>query len=481
MRSLQLSHKFLKNCYIRITKNENEYYKKRYIKTLIRRQIELDYQLENTPVHRTLEMYTKHPKTNYLELMRLFPDQINSEYFAQIERENNARQKRVYPDDLLKDEDEGTLGIKDYLKLLIDDYNKLKKLQSYHPKSRRDHQNYLAKLDKLKQGYKGNLNIYFDMIDYIKEVIYQSKYHKNSEEKFAISTIYSKLCTLFSKCFDIIIKEGKLDISTIELIEEKIKHSGNIATQRKYIGVIEPFLNRFGFTISYQKGKYIVYARKSLIFKKELNMLYEKLITEDSIFFKTNDLLVERRVVLHQRFIFCMLMYYSGLREGEMWSREVKDIYTADGLITIDVHKNDVVDSLKTHSSKRRIEFMIDDKKYFSIFKEYLNYLEEKKIKYLFPMISQDREISKKAVQKPSFFLQCNQIIQQITGRYASLHSFRHTYVTKSMRKLLMQSKKHKADFYNYINMIGHLGPDVTLHYYMHIGYVLHYHDLELF
>ena len=324
-------------------------------------------------------MHTKHPKTNYLELMRLFPDQINSEYFSQVERDNNARQKKVYPADLLKDEDEGILSIKDYLKLSIDEYNQLKKLQSYHPKSRRDHQNYLTKLDKLKQGYKGNLNIYFDMIDYTKEVLYQSKYHENSEEKFAISTIYSKLCTLFSKCFDIIIKEGKLDISTIELIEEKIKHSGNSATQQKYIGVIEPFLNRFGFTISYQKGKHIVYARKSLIFKKELNILYEKLIIEDSIFFKTNDLLIERRVALHQRFIFCMLMYYSGLREGEMWSREVKDIYTTDGLITIDVHKNDVVDSLKTHSSKRRVEFMIDDEKYFSIFKEYLNYLEEKK------------------------------------------------------------------------------------------------------
>jgi integrase len=132
-------------------------------------------------------------------------------------------------------------------------------------------------------------------------------------------------------------------------------------------------------------------------------------------------------------------------------------------------------------SAKRRVEFTIDDEKYFSIFQEYLRYLEEKKVKYFFPKISQEQKVLKKEVQKLNFFLQCNPIIQEITGRYASLHSFRHTYATKSMCRLLMQEEKNKSDLYNLVNMLGHLGPDVTLRYYVHIDYVLHYLDLELF
>ena len=474
--------RFLKTCYLRITKNENKYYRKGYTKTLIKRHIELDCQLENTPVHRTLEMHTLHPKTNYLELMKLFPNLINDEELAKIEQKNITKQKRTYPTDPYDDENDGMLSIKDYLKLPIDNYEKLKKMKSYNQiKCRRDHQNYLHKLEKLRSNYEGDFSIFLEMIDYIKEIVSQSKYHENSEKKLAPSTIYQMLCTLFNHCYDIIVQEGKIDITVAERIENRIKNIDNIDTERKYKGVINPFLNKFGLTINYERGKSIVFARKSLIFKKELDLLYERLIEQDSLYYKTNDLLIARRVMLQQRFIFCMLMYYSGFRESELWSREVKDVFMIDRVITIDAHTNDLIYSFKTMSAKRRVEFTIDDEKYFSIFQEYLKYLEEKKIKYLFPKISQEQKVLKKEVQNLDFFLKCNPIIQEITGRYTSLHSFRHTFATKNMRQLLMQGEKNKSDLYNLVNMLGHLGPDVTLRYYVHIDYVLHYLNLELF
>lgn len=473
---------FLKVCYTRITQNEKKHYKKGYTKTFIRRQIELDCQLENTPVHRTLEMHTLHPKTNYLELMKLFPDLINDEELAKIERENITKQKRTYSIDPYDDENDGMLSIKDYLELSIDDYEKLRAMKNYYRiKCRRDHQNYFHKLEKLRSNYKGDFSIFLEMIDYVKEIVSQSKYHENSEKKLASSTIYQMLCTLFNHCYDIIVQEGKIDITIADRIENRIKNIDNTDTERKYKSVINPFLNKFDLTINYEKEKSNVYARKSLIFKKELDLLYERLIEQDSLYYKINDLLIERRVILHQRFIFCMLMYYSGFRESELWSREVKDVFVIDGVITIDAHTNDLIDSFKTMSAKRRVEFTIDDEKYFSIFQEYLRYLEEKKVKYLFPKISQEQKVFKKEVQKLSFFLEYNPIIQEVTGRYTSLHSFRHTFATKSLRQLLMHREKNKSDLYNLINMLGHLGPDVTLRYYVHIDYVLHYLDLELF
>lgn len=64
---------------------------------------------------------------------------------------------------------------------------------------------------------------------------------------------------------------------------------------------------------------------------------------------------------------------------------------------------------------------------------KYLQYLEDNRIKYLFPKISNDKK-----------FL-----------------------------------KKEKNNFYNLVNMIGHLGPNVTLRYYSHIDYILHFHNVK--
>lgn len=213
----------------------------------------------------------------------------------------------------------------------------------------------------------------------------------------------------------------------------------------------------------------------------ELDQIFKVLVEQDTSKYQLDLATVDNRFIIYQRFVFCMLMYYSGLRESELWSRMVSDIYIFEDKITIDVNTNFLINRFKTHSAKRRVEFTIDDNKYLDIFKEYLALVESKKIKYFFPRISDKNKILKNDVQNINYFLTCNEVVQSITGRYTSLHSFRHTYVTNNMRKLVMKNKKQKKDVYNLVNMTGHLGPDVTLRFYTHIDYVLNYQNKQLF
>jgi len=288
------------------------------------------------------------------------------------------------------------------------------------------------------------------------------------------------LNNLFHLCYQVIIKEGKIDEIVAQMIKVKIDSYKKSDTNNKYHKIVDPFLNLFGFNIGRDNKNSIVYTRKSLIFKIELDQIFEALVEEDASKYNLDLTSVERRFILYQRFVFCMLMYYSGLRESELWSRMVKDVYIFDDNVTIDVNTNLLIKKFKSYSAKRRVEFTIDDNRYLEIFKEYLALVETRKIKYFFPKISNNK-ILKNDIQKISYFLICNGVIQSITGRYTSLHSFRHTYVTNNIRKIIMKNKKQKKDIYNLINMIGHLGPDVSLNFYAHIDYILHYQNKELF
>lgn len=472
---------FLKDNCEKITGMSIGVYKEESLKDLIQNQIQVEYQLYSTPVNITLEKHTLFPQTNYLELMKLFPEIIKEKKYEQIELENINKQRQHFTEE--EEEDYiAELDLADYLNINTDAYIEFRDFKKFNKiDSRREYESYEKRLQKFIAKNKNSF-IFPQMFYHLQNIISKSKFCKDSQEKLAASTIYGQLNILFHACFQIIIKEGRLDVTVIEIIEQYIDKYTNKKTKDKYLGIINPYLNIFGFHIGANKGKNIVYARKSLILKKELDSLFELLVKEDSKKYNVNLLSSEGRFFVYQRFIFCMLMYYSGLRESELWSRGTRDTYILGNEVVIDVNTNKLVKKFKTQSAKRRVEFKIDDERYFDIFKEYLGLLEERDIKYLFPDISSANKISKKEVQSISYFLTCNLILQKITGRYTSLHSFRHTYVTNNLRKLTLKKNNiQKKDLYNLVNMIGHLGPDVSLRYYTHIDYVLNYGNMDIF
>jgi len=369
--------------------------------------------------------------------------------------------------------------VNDYMSINTDACIEFRNFRAFNKvQNKKDYASYVTRLEKFILKHRDSFE-FPQMFSYVRHYISRSRFA--DEGNLDSKTIYGALCILFNSCFNFIIKDGKIDETVVELIEANNENYKKSDTKNKYKSIINPFLNLFGFHIGVNNKDSVVYTRKSLIFKKELDQIFEVLVEEDSTKYNLELTTDESRFIIYQRFVFCMLMYYSGLRESELWSRMVRDVYIFDDEITIDVNTNLLVKKFKTHSAKRRVDFTIDDAKYLKIFKEYLALVENRKMKYLFPQISDSKKISKKDVQKISYFLTCNKVIQTITRRHTSLHSLRHTYVTKNIRKLIRKNKKQKEDIYNLINMIGHLGPDVSLRFYSHIDYILHYDNIELF
>ena len=468
---------FLKEKYQHIMGNITKNYSKRHFSNLIKRQIEFEFQKNYTPFHNSLNSETFYPHTNYLELMSLFPNTLTNELYKNIEQENIKKQKQHFS----IDEDEiAEISINDYFKLKIDAYEELKIFKQYSAKNKKEHESYIKKLDKFIAKNKSSFSFPV-MLDYVRYIVSKSKYEHISNKTYESSTIYGHLSIIFTSCFNLIINEGNIEVPTIELIEHKLEVYDKKDTRSKYLGVINPFLNLYDYNIGGKKDKNVVYARKSLIFKKELDELFVILKKQDSKLYGVSTIIKDYRLIVYQRFIFCMLMYYSGLRESELWSRLLKDIYIINNTVVIDVNTNKLIKNFKTYSAKRRVEFTIDDDKYFDILIEYLDILTNKKIKYTFPSISDTNKVLKKEVQSLTYFTSCNSILKDITGRYVSLHSFRHTYVTNNMRQIVQAKRFEKNAIYNLINMIGHLGPEVTLRFYTHIDYVLNYRNVKLF
>jgi len=474
------SGKFLEQSYFTITGNSLRDDKKHYFANLIKRHILLKHQIHNSPLNVTLELIKLYPHSNYLELMHLFPDLIKDKELEKIEKDNIQKQKHSFMQDL--DEVSDSVDIKEYMKLDTNAYTKFKEIKQFTVKNKNEYKRYVIKLDNFIKRNENEF-IFPQMFEYVRYLISKSKFSNNNKENWATSTVYGALSIIFTSCYNFIISEGKLDISVVELIEKKVDLFKNKDTYRKYLNVINPFLNQFDYHIGEGSSKSVVYARKSLIFKKELDTLYEVLVKKDKeIATNIQTAQDDSYIITHQRFLFCVLMYYCGLRESELWSRHIKDLYLVGvDKVVIDVNTNQDIKSLKTLSARRRVEFTIDDERYFGLFCKYLDILENKKVKYLFPEYSKSYVVSKKNLQKLSYFQNCNQIIQKITGRYTSLHSFRHTYATNSMRKLILNPEKQKNGFYNFINMIGHLGPLVTLRYYIHLDYVVNFKNNNLF
>ena len=125
--------------------------------------------------------------------------------------------------------------------------------------------------------------------------------------------------------------------------------------------------------------------------------------------------------------------------------------------------------SLKNSNAKRAFEFEINNSYHLKIVKNYIENLNNYKIKFLFPDITKNNKIYKYRVIKISKIDRINTILQKTTKRYTVIHSFRHTYVTNEIKKILSKKEKKIEDMYNLIYKIGHNDPETTIKNYAHL------------
>ena len=138
------------------------------------------------------------------------------------------------------------------------------------------------------------------------------------------------------------------------------------------------------------------------------------------------------------------------------------------GVKLINKKNNSSIVSLKNHNAKRDFEFEISNSKHFKIVKDYFDQLKNYKVKFLFPGVNKNNNISRFNVIKIKKINEINTILQDITNRYTVIHSFRHTYVTTEINKML-NSKSQLEGIFDLIYRVGHSDPEITLKFYAHL------------
>ena len=164
-------------------------------------------------------------------------------------------------------------------------------------------------------------------------------------------------------------------------------------------------------------------VRRSIIFKEELDILIERLISNDKFKYQNEK---DIKIKSIYRSVFTLLLFYTGLRKTELRTRLSKDIYFLDEeTLVIDVNSQGFRETmkstgekelkLKSNNAKRRVKVIIEDKNHLRIIWQYINFIESKKYKFLFPLINENCTFMKKHVITENLIFGIPKELQKIT------------------------------------------------------------------
>jgi integrase len=224
---------------------------------------------------------------------------------------------------------------------------------------------------------------------------------------------------------------------------------------------------------------------KSLVFKEEIDFILD-LIKE---YFEFEAKKRDKKYLKFYKFLtlqfqaYIIFGFYTGLRLNELRTRTHSDIieepfYIYDSRITknvfsINVNKKGLkgiqkINSFKSSNATRRVCFEIRNDVHAEIFKDFIQKSMSYGSRYLFKEYEyKNSKISKKVLKlsKLSFL---NELIQNITHRYTSLHSLRHSYATYWLLDRINSDENFNDIIMNFSIEIGHVTPQVTFQNYIH-------------
>ena len=446
---------------LRILNNKN------ISKKEFRQAIELEYQLNHSPLKLTINTFTNYPRLSLFEIEYLFPHSI-SKRLLDIEHKN----MQVYRNHNPIENEEDEVSLDDYLDSDIELYDELKKIKKLP--SDKKFTTYLNKWYRFINNNKNKEKKLTKMFEFC-EFILKKADKRITKKIIQIKTMQGYLQVIFQYCFHHI-TINELNNDTIKLIYNNITNNDNltIKSKRKYRRIINIFLSDAA-QISLSKIKSIVNYNRSIVFTEELDKLINKL--------KYKDREYKDKILKLRRVIFVIFLNYTGLRKNELLSRTSRDIYFISGrTFVIDVNKRGITKinkymnkkavSLKNRNARRRIEFTIDNATHFNLVKKYFDLIEEQNLTFLFPGLNKSKSISKKRATSHKNIDEINSFLQETTKRYTTLHSFRHTYITNELNKLLSSENITISDIFELATKVGHCDPETTLSNYGHLDLI---------
>jgi len=308
--------------------------------------------------------------------------------------------------------------------------------------------------------------IFFEYIIYLLEYV--------RKKKLSASTIRGYIYTLNKHILKPIEDLNEIQEHELQYILNRLNSDTYKPNSRKHILRV---INRFfkfcgekGLSIDVQTKSY----PKSMIFFDEFIEVLNRIKAQ----YKDIKLGKHNRLEMLQWQVLVIFGFYSGMRKNELRTRELPDLYIYNDEMTvyIDVNNNGLRKEkmkLKTSSSKRRIKMELDSIS-MNIVNEWniLRVNLHKSSQYLFLCRSQGGGFLNKVIQEKEFN-SINDIIQNVTKRYCTFHSLRHSFTTYRLKKLLSNTNKTPYSLIELSVELGHVTPKITLESYSHANLLL--------
>jgi len=388
----------------------------------------------------------------------------------------------------------------EYISHQIESYDLLKECKKVPLNSKSFDQylkrNYLL-ITNIKQNIDKN-NYLFSIFDFVEIILKKSDkdYFKKPIKK---GTLKEYLRIMFDYCFEYIVLEGELTKNVfseikkqINIYELKTLYEINaqltLSSTKTYYRLIKLFWKKYTNFKTETSLQAIVDVRRSIVFQDEFNKFGKMIQNEDKEKYKLDK--KDKTFKYNERFVFCILLYYSGLRKTELRTMLSKNIeFVNKQELEIMVTKENFKLAAKANkeyelreksgNAIRLVRFSVKNSFHQSTIRKHLKYIESKKNKFLFPNISNKGNVSKKYPIKDNYLSELPKKLSKNTTRYTPLHSLRHSYVTFKTYSIFMESK----DFliYELCKLAGHSEPSVTILNYIHVDllYIFLYSNLS--
>ena len=330
------------------------------------------------------------------------------------------------------------------------------------------------------------------VIRYIISLLNRIYVGKKIADKIGIQTFTQYINILKNHLFLHFSDYESIDENKFYFILGTLKNGGiskNTFLKLKYL--IVNFFN-FHNKIFSKYEFHLKYMFKSIVFEKEIDLILLKIEETIKQIAKQNSHRYSKiyKEIVEEYQAFIILGFYSGLRLNEIRTRMHSDLYNEPHYIynssikknvfSIDINLKGLkldknahkINSFKSSNAKRRVIFHIRNNNHAIIFQNFIENSYIKNKKYLFKDFDVKNKKRFTTVLKLSKLNFLNNIILQVTNRYSTLHSMRHSYVTYWLLYRIKENKTFNDALLNLSLEVGHVTPTITMQNYMHYSLI---------
>lgn len=310
-----------------------------------------------------------------------------------------------------------------------------------------------------KSDTSKHVKIIFKYIEYLLNLVIDNKLKPSSVRSY-IWILNKHLFKMIRDFQDIQSYEIE---SILKRFEVRSYKKNTIKTIKSKIRSFFRFCNKKEFELNI----FTAFYPKSLVLAPEIDMILDTITNNNQV----SKLGKHHKLRILQKKVIILVAFYTGMRKNELRTRLLEDFYMNESTLFFDINAKGLRKEklrLKTKNSKRRIKSIIENDTHVSIIKEWL-YLRKglkNNSENLFLETSKNGGFLNKVISE-SVFDELGHYIKEVTNRYCSFHSLRHSYATYKFIDVINRGSS-PYEILELSVLLGHETPATTFNSYVH-------------